>query len=82
MKHTIDSVLFMQVLGFFIFSFGMPLKVLYNLRTRTSEPDKLKAGVNNYKIFVAPRSPNEMYDIVFGKNATVSDIFLPTKIRS
>lgn len=51
-------------------------RVLYNLYSHTSEPDKLKVG--SFRVFVKPRTKKEMLEILFGKNPKLVDYLFPT----
>jgi hypothetical protein len=55
----------------------MPTKALLNIRSRTSEIDKLKPG-KFLKVYAEPRTLNEIFEVVFGKNAGLIDYLLPT----
>lgn len=58
----------------------MPISVLRNVRSKTSEVDKLRPGKFS-RVYVEPRTLKEIIEIIFGCNPKFTDFILPTKIN-
>ena len=75
--RTVDTYLLLLCGSFAIFTLGMAVQVVNNVRKKTSEVDKLKPG-KFLKVFVEPRTVKEICDIIYGPNAGWIDYLLPT----
>jgi len=78
--RSVDNALLYSCFALAIFAFVMGSTVILNLINMTNEVEKLKNEHKKVQI-KQRRSIDEMRRIIFGREPTLIDYFIPTKIK-